>query len=66
MAIAAAEVKKWGNSLGVVIPTKTAKKLNLGEGQKVCLDITLRGKLSGFGIARGAKSFARENEEREF
>ena len=60
------EVKKWGNSFGALIPSETAKKLGLSEGEKVQLDITLQKRISGFGIAEGAKSFKREIEEREF
>jgi len=60
------EVKKWGNSFGVLIPSETVKKLELGEGEKVNLDITPKKRISGFGIAKGAKSFKREIEERDF
>lgn len=60
------EVKKWGNSFGVLIPSKTVKKLELSRGEKVNLDITSLKRISGFGIAKGAKSFKREIEEREF
>jgi len=60
------EVKKWGNSLGTRIPSEAAKKLGLREGEKVNLDITSLKRVSGFGIAKGAKSFKREMEEREF
>lgn len=60
------KVKKWGNSFGVLIPKETVRKLCLNEGEKIQLDITLQKKISGFGIAKGAKSFKREIEEREF
>ena len=60
------EVKKWGNSFGALIPSEAAKKLGLNEGEKVQLDITTQKKTSGFGMAKGAKSFKRELEEREF
>ncbi|MBU0662896.1 AbrB/MazE/SpoVT family DNA-binding domain-containing protein [Candidatus Micrarchaeota archaeon] len=65
MVSTVAEVKKWGNSLGVVIPRETARKLNLSEGRKVQLDILPRRRISGFGIAKGAMPFKREAFERD-
>lgn len=66
MASITTEVKRWGNSLGVIIPSETAKKLDLTEGEKVGLEIFPKKKISGFGITKGAHSFKRELEEREF
>ncbi len=60
------EVKKWGNSLGVIIPHTIVKKLHLRDGSKIGLEISSKEKISGFGIAKGASSFKRELEEREF
>ena len=60
------EVKKWGNSLGAIIDSKVSKKLGLKEGQKITISIETVQKLSGFGIAKGAKSFKRERDEHEF
>ena len=60
------EVKRWGNSFGVIIPKEAAKKLKLEAGKELSLEITLKEKISGFGLAKGAKSFKRELEEREF
>jgi antitoxin component of MazEF toxin-antitoxin module len=33
------KTKKWGNSLGVIIPKKEVQELNLSEGQTIMLDI---------------------------
>lgn len=33
------KTKKWGNSLGVVIPKEEVKKLKLHEGQTIRLEI---------------------------
>ena len=60
------EVKKWGNSFGVVIDSKTTKKLKLKEGQKISIDIVPKKRISGFGITKGAKPFKREFDDREF
>ncbi len=61
-----AQVKKWGNSLGIIIDKKVSKKLGLKEGEKINLDIISKEKMKGFGITKGAKSFRSENDEREF
>jgi len=34
------KTKKWGNSIGVVIPFKTARKLKLGPEETVLIEIT--------------------------
>ena len=34
-----AEIKKWGHSLGIIIPKQFAKKLNLKEREKVELKL---------------------------
>ena len=65
MASINAEVKRWGNSLSVIIPRETVKKLHLVEGEEIGLEVFPKRKASGFGIAKGAKSFERELEERE-
>lgn len=66
MASVNAEVKKWGNSLSVIIPRDTVKKLHLVKGEMVGLEVFPKRRASGFGIAKGAKSFKRELDEREF
>jgi len=33
------KTKKWGNSIGVVIPIETAEKLGLKPEQKIIIDI---------------------------
>jgi len=37
------EVRKWGNSMGVLIPKDVAKKLHFNVGDKVILDVQKRG-----------------------
>ena len=34
------KTKKWGNSIGIVIPSETVEKLNLVPEQKVIIEIT--------------------------
>ena len=52
-----AKVKRWGNSLGIVIPRDTIKLLNLKEGEVIDIDIQKKIKVDGFGIFKGAKPF---------
>lgn len=33
------QTKKWGNSLGVIIPAKTVKELKLKEHEQIVIDI---------------------------
>jgi antitoxin component of MazEF toxin-antitoxin module len=40
------KLKKWGNSLGVVIPIEFLKKRNLTEGQEVIIEIEKKDLLS--------------------
>lgn len=34
------KIKKWGNSMGVLIPKNDAAQLQLKEGQEVAIEIT--------------------------
>ena len=34
------KTKRWGNSIGIVIPSETVEKLNLVPEQKVIIEIT--------------------------
>ena len=55
------EIKKWGNSLGVIIPAEEVKTLNLKEGEIILLDIKKKEKVDAFGIFKDAKSFQRKD-----
>ncbi len=60
MAVAESRIKKWGNSLGIVISKKAVDELELKEGEKVSVDIVKQKQTSAFGIFRGARPFHRE------
>ena len=51
------KIKKWGNSIGILIPKEEAKILNLSEGQEVAIEITKKEnplkELFGFGKRMG-------------
>ena len=49
----AAKTRKWGNSLGIIIPHEEVKNLNLRENQTIIIEITKKEnplkELFGFG-----------------
>ena len=55
-------VKKWGNSLAIIIPKRVAKKLGLNEGARVDVMIKAKKRIDGFGVFKGAKPFKEEKE----
>ena len=56
------EVKRWGNSLAVIIPAETAKELKLEEGVAVDLEIRKCERIDAFGILKSKVPFEREHE----
>ncbi len=65
MCHATAELKKWGNSLGVIIPKEKVVELGLSEKDIIDIDILKKEKVSGFGLAKGKTPFEREKAEHE-
>ena len=59
------EVKKWGNSLGIIIPRRSAVELGITEHDKLDVDIRKKENIRGFGIFKGKPSFVREDDEHE-
>jgi antitoxin component of MazEF toxin-antitoxin module len=55
-------VKKWGNSLALIIPSEVAKREDLNEGDTVKIDISKDRRIDAFGIFKGAPRFAKEDE----
>lgn len=68
MVIVESEVKKWGNSLGIIIPRDAVTSMKLKEKDKISIDLMIKKKVSGFGMFKGAKPFVREEDilDREF
>ena len=62
MAMAETKVKKWGNSLGLVIPKEITKLEDLNEGDIVKVDIMKERRVDAFGILKGKPSFKEEEE----
>ncbi len=59
------ELKEWGNSIGVILPSEKLRKLGLKKGDKVEIEIVIKKRIDGFGIAKGAKRLEREKDEHE-
>ena len=54
--------KKWGNSIGVIIPFEVLKEQGLSKGDRINIDIVAKKRMDGFGVCRGAESFTEEEE----
>ena len=61
MCHATVELKKWGNSLEIIIPKDKVDELGLSEHDILDLDIVKKEKVSGFGIAEGRAFYKREH-----
>lgn len=59
------ELKEWGNSIGVILPSEKLKRMGLKKGDKIEIEIVMKRRVDGFGIAKGAKPLEREKEEHE-
>ncbi len=57
-----AELKEWGNSVGVIIPVEKLRELDLQKGDKVEIDIIKKKRIDGFSIYKGTKPFEEEKE----
>ena len=56
------ELKEWGNSVGVILPSETLKGFGLHKGDKVEIEVIAKKRLDGFGICKGAASFREEED----
>ncbi len=68
MVHATVETKKWGNSIGVIIPREVAKRLDLKPGEKLGIDVEKKERVDFFGVARGKglRPFERDHNDHEF
>ncbi|MBE0524247.1 MAG: hypothetical protein IBX40_07945 [Methanosarcinales archaeon] len=65
MCHATVKLKKWGNSLGIVIPKDKIDELGLSEHDLIDIDIMKKEKISGFGIVKARAPFERDHAEHE-
>ncbi len=59
------ELKEWGNSIGVILPSEKLKRMGLKKGDKIEIEIIMKRRVEGFGISKGSKQFEKEKEEHE-
>jgi len=52
MARTNAKVRRWGSSLGIIVPSRVAKELRLKAGDDVVLEIDQAGIAEAFGSLR--------------
>ena len=57
------EVKKLGNSLGIILPRQSALDMGITEHDKLDIDIKKKEHISGFGIFKGKPAFIREDDD---
>ena len=65
MPMAEAKIKKWGNSLALIIPKEITKQEDLGEGDIVRVEISKEKRVDGFGMFKGIPKFKREKDEHD-
>ena len=59
------ELKEWGNSIGVILPSEKLRSLHLKKGDRIEIEIIAKKRVDGFGINKGAKPLEREKGEHE-
>lgn len=62
MAYVTAKVKRWGNSLGLLIPRDVVVEKEISENDVVNVHILKKRKVNGFGLCRGKASYREESE----
>ena len=56
------KIKRWGNSLALIIPNEITKREELAEGDMVKVEISKEKRVDAFGILKGAPRFNKEDE----
>lgn len=65
MVLVESKAKKWGHSVGFIIPKQILTEMNVQEGEVLQIDIKRKKKMDGFGRFPKAKPF-RELKEHSF
>jgi hypothetical protein len=55
-------VRKWGNSLGILLPKEVVEETDVCEEDIVDIHIVKKKKISGFGLLKGASPFIEEED----
>ena len=62
MHMTEAKIKRWGNSLALIIPKEIVKREDLTEGDMVKLEVSKEKRVNAFGMFKGGPSFSKEDE----
>ena len=65
MAMAEIKIKKWGNSLALIIPREITRIEDLNEGDMVKMDISKEKRVDAFGMFKGLPKFKEEKESHD-
>lgn len=58
-----AKVKKWGNSLGIILPRKMVKEESIKDGEHIkVIAVQKKRRVTGFGLWKGAEPFIRDEK----
>lgn len=63
MAMAEIEVKRWGNSLGILLPKDIVRFNGLSEGDRIKVEIIKSKRIDGYGLFKGAPRFKEDEYE---
>jgi len=60
------KLQTWGNSYGVRIPKRQARRLGLSLNQTVAIETAVTIPDDGFGMCKNLPTFVRNKEDREW
>jgi len=59
------ELKEWGNSIGVILPSEILREFNVKKGDKIDISIVAKKRIDGFGLCHGANPFKEDKESHQ-
>ena len=65
MHMAEMKIKRWGNSLALIIPKEIVKREDLTEGDIVKVEVAKEKRIDAFGMFKGGPSFKRDKDEHD-
>lgn len=55
-------VRKWGNSLGILLPKEVVDEIDVSEEDFVDIHMVKKKKVTGFGLCKGGSPFIEEDD----
>ena len=62
MSMTETKIKRWGNSLAMIIPKEIAKREDLNAGDVVKVEISKEKRIDAFGMFKGLPRFKEEKD----